>query len=296
MKLHHKEWPSVVLFKAATGGNSNNLTLEAILPSANGSWKQWSHEVEVDRLYMFRSKNRYFQFNGTDDDLNDYFDDLIHPRLIGRGTKQEIEYPVYSIERRIKRDTLVIVSAPYAGLLTELITRLIRPHLGNGLLFLRPLITKVYQMARSVVTSPPPGRVEDALSPDRTSIVLRGGRITLTVDDASTNDTPQSASIRSLTLTGNNILKSELFAKLVDEGIYGLKFGLDPSLAKVAFKHGNSLGVIVKMDQFGNFHYRPGYAGKNLDGVADLLFYCINGSAIDRSQSVPLGRLLEPEF
>ena len=95
---------------------------------------------------------------------------------------------------------------------------------------------------------------------------------------------------------GTNILKSELFAELVDKGLYGLKFGLDPSLAKVAFKHGKALGVVVKMDQFGNFHYRPGFNGKNLDGVADLLMYCIAGLAVDKSQSIPLGRLLEPEF
>lgn len=270
--------------------------LETILSSKFGTWRKWDLTTVIDRLYLFRSQNRYFQFSGADEKLASYFEDVIHPRVVNRGRTQCIEYPVYSIERRIGQRVIVLISAPYAGLLTEIVSKLVRAHLDENLMFVRPLITKIYEMARHVAVQPPPKRIEDALSPDRTSVILRGGRITLLVDDSGGEDAAKNASIKSLSLMGTNILKSELFSRLVDEGIYGLHFGLDPSLAKVAFKRGNSLGVVVKLDQFGNFHYRPGFGGKNLDSVADLLAHCITGSAIETSFSVPLGRSVETDL
>jgi hypothetical protein len=176
-----------------------------------------------------------------------------------------------------------------------LINKTIRPNLSEELAFIRPLIVKIYEMARQVVEQEPPTSAESALSPTRTSIILRGGRITLTVNEQE-GDASKNASIRSIALMGTNILKSELFARLVDEGIYGLKFGLDPSLIKVAYKRGNALGVIVKMDQYGNFHFRPGFGGRNLEGVVDLVSHCKSGKAVETSLSVPIARLSEGDL
>jgi len=296
MKLHHKEWPCVVLAKPQGKRGKVGPALEELLPPKAGTWKKWDKDILIDRLYLFRSPNRYFQFTGPDETLATYFDDVIYPRVVtsGRG-QQYMEYPVYCLEQAHSRGVITLISAPYAGLLGEIVARLIRPHLGTDFTFVRPLIATIYEMARKVSLQPSPARIEDALSPDRTSIILRGGRITLTVDDKQ-QKSPSNALIRSLVLMGTNILKSELFSRLVDEGIYGLRFNLDPALAKVAFKRGNTLGVVVRMDQFGNFHFRPGFGGKNLEGVAELLVHCISGNAVETSQSIPLGRGVESEL
>ena len=294
MKLHHKEWPCVILTKP--NGAQEDSDLHSLLPESAGTWGVWDSQTRIDRLYLYRSKTRFFQFSGSDEKLASHFEDVIYPRLCTRGRAQYLEYPLYAIQRRLARNTITVISAPYAGLLSEVVSRFVRPALNDGLTFARPLITNIYEMARQVALQPPPTRAGEALSPTRTSVILRGGRITLTVDEKRGEDTSKTASIRSLALMGTNILKSELFSRLVDEGIYGLRFSLDPSLAKVAFKRGNTLGVVVKMDQFGNYHYRPGFAGKNLDGVADLLAHCMAGKAVETSISIPLWRSIDTDL
>jgi len=145
-------------------------------------------------------------------------------------------------------------------------------------------------MARKAAQQPSPVRIEDALSSARKSLILRGGRINLIIDDLKQAN-PKESAIKSLTIMGTNILNSDLFNELVRNGIFGLKFEIDASIAKVAFKLGNQLGVVVKLDQYGNFHYRPGFGGKNLDSVADLLAFCLSSKALEISLTVPVGRL-----
>lgn len=296
MKLHHKEWPCVIL-KYRLNSKEGFSILESILSSKFGTWRKWDSKTIIDRLYLFRSKNRYFQFNGDNEEYSSYFEDIVHPRVVNWSRTQFIEYPVYALEQRIGAKLFILISAPYAALLTEIVTKMVRPQLEDGLMFVRPLITNIYEMAKHVAVQPPPTGAEEALSPNRASIILRGGRITLNIDTSAISsrddDLSHNTSIKSLVLMGSNILKSALFSRLVDEGIYGVQFALDPSLAKVAFKCGNALGVVVKMDQFGNYHFRPGFGGKNLDNVAELLAHCIKGAAIETSFSVPVGRTVE---
>jgi hypothetical protein len=292
MKLHHKEWPCVILKKTRSRGEKAGPELDEILPPKCGEWKRWSEQLSIDRLYLYRSSTRYFQFSGAEEEMAHYFEDVVHPRIVKVGRSTALEYPVYCFEQMIGKGSLVLISAPYAGLLAEITSRLIRPHLSNEFSFVRPLIEEVYKMAREVALQPPPKRIEEVVNSNQTSVILRGGRITLTVDDG-TSDLPVNASIRSLVLMGTNILKSALFTRLVDEGIYGLKFNLDPALAKVAFRRGNALGVVVKMDRYGHFHFRPGYSGRNLENVAQLISHCASGDATETSLSIPLGRTIE---
>lgn len=299
MKLHYKEWPSLTLVHKGNRHIGVESIAAAILPERNCTWHVWDDSIRLERLYLFRSRNRYFQFAGSEDELPRYFEDSVHPRSAGRGKIPKIEYPLYYLAGEIGDNIACTITAPYAGLLAEVFADSLDRLKSEGFSFVRPKIGLIYGLAMDGDKSPPVLSAADAFAPNRKTIVFRGGRLSLKPHDVKAHS-PKEASpiepIRSLVIVGQNILRSQLFLKLIKGGIEGMKFDIDDSLAKVAFKHGSALGVVVKMDRFGNYHLRPGYGGKNLDSFMDLLSFCDDGHALGEADTKPFGRPARGEF
>ena len=84
MKLHHKEWPCIILKRQLNSKDAPSM-LESILSSKYGLWRKWDSKTIIERLYLFRSQSRYFQFTGANEDYASYFEDLVPPRVVSRG-------------------------------------------------------------------------------------------------------------------------------------------------------------------------------------------------------------------
>ena len=298
MKLHYKEWPCVTLIH----DGSKVVTLETmasqILPHRRGTWRTWDRSLQLGRLYLFRSGNRYFQFGGPSTEFASYFEDSVYPRAAGRTSTGQIEYPIYYLSAAFGHRLICAISAPYAGLLAELFADISDDVAAEGFSFLTPKIRKIYDLALAAASQPPPKSAAEAFAPDRKTFVFRGGRLALKplTDDKNRNKRPTPELVRSLVIVGENILQSSLFARLTGEGFEGIKFDIDDALAKVAFQRGLEMGVVVKMDRFGNYHFRPGFGGKNLDSFVDLLQFCRTGKALDETNNRPFRSVVASDY
>ncbi len=289
MKLHHREWQTLVVTHKRWKPKRASRLAGDVFSTEHGTWNIWDKETSLERMFLFRSAHQYFQLPPGVPSPKEYFQDKVFPRPRGGS----IDYPVYLLSRDFGETCFLAVSVPYVGLMAEIFSKVFASIYDEDFAFVAPNILTFYEIARDAIYRPTPKSAREILASHDRYLVLRGGQVKLSVTEQGVAST--LADVRRVVMAGANVLKSKVFTSLVDVGVGGARFHIDGSQAKVALKNGTSSGSVIRLDRFGNYHFRPGYGGTNLDSLADLLEFARDNSAICLTSEKPLGRRADEE-
>jgi len=254
MKLSSREWHCVVATSTSVA-------------ACGGSKASEFHRSEDSRTIgvWVESKAKYFRKEiSSADDMRSYFTDKWSPSAHFRNGRGIYRYPVFFRRLNSIGGSFAIL-VPFSGLLEELAAN--SSAAGHLVKFVRAVIPSIYELTGEMPSDKPMSDLPDSYS----RIILTGARLRI----RKNLEIAQSARlVRSMALSAPELRHSDLFIQLVDAPQKTRLFELDPSLLRVTYVAKGSMSLAFRLDEHGNFHFRPGVDGEYLSVLDGFLSRC----------------------
>lgn len=256
MKLSSREWHCTVATSTSIGACSGIKSCEFLHSSDSRTVGVW-----------FESKAKYFRKEiSSSEDASSYFTDKWSPSVSMRNGRNTYRYPVF-FRKLNSLSNCIAILVPFSGIMEEIASN--ASAAGKITKFIRAIIPNVYELTGET----PPNVPLSELPDDYSRLILTGARLRIRRKLDLANSTRM---VRSMALSAPELRHSDLFIQLVDAPIETRIFELDPSLLRITYVAKGSMSLALRMDEHGNFHFRPGADGDYLSVFDRFLSRCGN--------------------